>query len=119
MPEIVGDEAERMYELAFPDEIELDSYDESGQDRYGNPIPTPGGSTTIGALVVPMDATEEEIGRDTRVSRYHVTTRPDVTIEADDSVGWEGKTLEVVGDPLHTSREGLRRLTFTAREITG
>lgn len=108
-----------MYEASLPGSIDVsDPGASTSFDRYGNPIPGAPTTVTIDALVEPMDATEEEIGRDTRVSRYAVTTRPDAPVTGRSSIAWEGRSLEVVGEPLHTSEEGLRLMTFTAREIT-
>lgn len=109
-----------MFAAAFPDSIDVTNHADAGAaDRYGNATESSPSTATVGALVVALDATEDELGRDTRVSRYTVTTRPDVSVSGSSRIAWRGKALEVVGEPLQTSAEGIRRLTFTAREIKG
>lgn len=108
-----------MRSVALPDEIQVRTEGAStDEDRYGNPIPGPPAIVTFAAFVQPMDATEDEIGRDVRISRYEVWTAPDAPITGTASIVWEGHSLEVIGEPLRDSRQGLRLLKFTAREIT-
>jgi hypothetical protein len=120
MPEITGAEAERMYADAFPETIAVANHADGGTpDRYGTPAESSPSSTNVGALLVALDATEDELARDTRVSRYSVFTRPDAPVTGASRISWRGMSLEVVGEPLQTSAEGIRRLTFTAREVKG
>lgn len=108
-----------MNTIALPDTISVVNDVVVGTDRYGNDTYGPGTPVNVAALVVPKDAIEEELVRDTRVSRWEVETAPDAPVLGTSSITWEGRDLEVVGEPLHDSVEGLRRLTFTAREIKG
>lgn len=71
-------------------------------DRYGNPTYGSFELTEIPAAVQPLDATEDEIGRDVRTSRYHVITTADAWTEGTDglaSVEWRGNLYEVIGEP--------------------
>jgi len=91
---------------------------ESESDDF-DPDWTPGTPVQAVAYVVPMDALEDEILRDTRVTRYRVTVAPDCPVTATSRIAWSGKDLEVIGEPLETSDQGLRLLEFIATEIKG
>jgi len=93
---------------------------DGAKNEYGDTITTDGTPTFSPAWVQPMDATEEEINRDTRVSRFHVLVPKDTVVSAVSKIVWEGKNLEVLGEPqpFH-NRNGLHHLEFDAREVLG
>lgn len=111
-------EAAQMRAVALTDSITVVNRTMSGTDRYGNPIWVDGAPTVVPAHIERMDATEDEISRDTRVSRYRVKVGPGTVLDGRSKITWGTRSLEVMGEPLDESEQGLRLLEFIAREIT-
>src|SRR4051794_8461675 len=92
----------------------------SDTDRYGNAVSLEADGVDVRASISPMDALEDEILRDTRVTRYHAVLPPDAPVDALSRVYWNGDTYEVIGSPLlATGRSGAHHLTAVLRRIEG
>lgn len=75
------------------------AYQPGSDDRYGNPTDDWAAGVETPARV-DSDATSEELmARDTRHSLFTVFLPPTVTITALSKVEWDGRTLQVVGEP--------------------
>ena len=89
-------------------------------DRYGNPIPVEAAPITLRASVSPLEATEDDLSRETRVTRYTVLLEPDVDVTGIDKIEWRDTTYEVIGEPkVFTDRSGPHHLELVIRSITG
>lgn len=106
---------------ALTDEISLIGITEGvSEDRYGNPIDEEAAPTIVSASVSPLEATEDDLNRETRTSRYKVLVEPTVTIDGLDRVEWRGNSYEVVGEPLvFSTRSGPHHYELTIRNIEG
>lgn len=93
---------------------------DGAQNEYGDVTVSDGTPVESPAWVQPLDATEDEISRDTRVSRFHIIVPKETVVSALSKVVWEGRNLEVIGEPqpFH-NRNGLHHLEFDAREVLG
>jgi hypothetical protein len=74
-------------------------YSPGTEDRYGNPTDDWGAGVATPARV-DSDATSEDLmSRDTRHTLFTVFLPATVTINALSKVEWDGRTLQVVGEP--------------------
>lgn len=91
----------------------------SGEDEYGDVTYGEGSGVESPAAVEPLAATEDEIGRDTRVQRYRFTVPPTLAVDGTCRVEWRGKSFSVLGEPLLRNAMGddVHHLEFEAREI--
>lgn len=98
----------------------VDSTETGPPDDYGNPTMVDSASADFPASVTPLDATEEEILRDTRIQRYWIIVNPDATVTGFSRITWRGKNMEVLGEPkVFTTPAGVHHYEFEAREILG
>jgi hypothetical protein len=89
-------------------------------DRYGDLPDIESAAVTVPAYVEPLDATEDEINRDTRRSRYLVLVRADATVDALARITWEGEDYEVIGEPgLWKNHRGAHHRELEMRRIEG
>lgn len=89
-------------------------------DDYGNPTMVDGAPTVVPAHISIVTSTETEILRETRVQIYSVVVSPDAVVDAFSKVEWDGKIMEVLGEPLkYWSRGVPHHCEFQAREILG
>lgn len=87
---------------ALADEITLldvSGTSSAGEDVFGDPVPGDPDSVTARAMVTPLDATEDEINRDVRLTRYSVILEPDAPVDGLARVLWHGDAYEVIGEP--------------------
>lgn len=90
--------------------------------RYGDPVLVEGDGVVTEAAVQPLQATEDEVGRDTRIQRYRVIVAPDAPVDGISRLTWRGRTFEVLGEPLAFSGlrdEEVHHLEFDVREVLG
>ncbi len=69
------------------------------EDRYGNPIDAWGTGVEYPARVQQDTSAETLINRDTRQSVYTVFLPPTAVVTALSKIEYNGRTLQVVGDP--------------------
>lgn len=92
----------------------------STTNEYGDTVYVDAAAIQSNAWVQPIAATEEEITRDTRVTRFHILVPPATVVTATSKIQWEGKTLQVLGEPLpYYNRNGVHHLEFDAVEYLG
>lgn len=96
-------------------------------DEMGNPVVTtePELPATEGELVSaavrPVAATEDELSRDTRITKYQVYLPPHVELNALARLEWRGRMHEVIGEPEVVKGLGGRgsHLRVLVREVLG
>lgn len=77
-------------------------------------------TSTIAAAVTPVDTDEIIVGRETRLNRYFALVRPEVEVSGIDAVIYEGRRLELVGEPEILKQRGVRHhLRLELQEIEG
>jgi hypothetical protein len=106
---------------ALTDRVTLfnDSLVVSGESVFGDPEYEPEEGVEIPAFVDPIDATEEEVNRNTRLNRYRVTVEPDRPIDGLTEVEWNGRRYSVQGEPrLFSSRRGAHHYEIEIRAVT-
>lgn len=92
----------------------------TGQDIYGADVYGESAGVEVRAAVMVLDATEDEVSRDTRISRYRIMLAPDAQIGGIDRVVWRGRSLEVIGEPQPNTIGGLaHHFEFDCREVRG
>jgi hypothetical protein len=92
--------------------------DETG--AFGDPIEEEDDGTAIRAFVDPLDATEEELNAETRITRYRITMEADVEIDGTARVEWRGISMEILGEPKRFADiVGPHHIELEAREIKG
>ena len=90
------------------------------RNEYGDPVYAAGTPTNFKAFVEPMDSTEDEITRDTRIQRFKILLEPTANIDGVSTVVWRGRTLEILGEPLPWIFLGkVHHLEVDAREVLG
>jgi hypothetical protein len=102
------------------DSLTLVTLSPSGETSdFGDPLYDEDEST-IAAAVTPLEATEEEINRETRINRYYAMVRPEVEISGIDHVLWEGRRFEILGEPQIFSQRGREHhKRIELREVEG
>lgn len=106
--------------MIFDTDITLIGLEEApaGTSRYGDPEYEPDEGTDVPAHVEPLDATEEEVNRNTRLNRYRVTVALEAEVDGLSTVQWNGKTYEVQGEPaLFGGYRGPHHLEFEMRGV--
>jgi len=93
-------------------------------DRYGNEIETWDAGVVLPARVEQMDALtlgrELIIDRDTRQTFWRVFMEADAPVNGLSKVIWEGRTLEVDGEPADVADGvGSHHLEFRVKETKG
>ena len=87
---------------------------------YGDPVDVESAGVTVPAYVEPLDATEDEINRDTRTTRYFVMTGDAVVVDELSRVVWEGESYEVKGEPGRWKNyRGPHHLEFEIQKTEG
>lgn len=92
---------------------------QTGTSDYGDPIY---GDTTkdVKAQVIPLDSTEDEILRDTRIQRFNVYLSPDVSVSGLGWLAWRSKHLEIITEPLTYYVRGVaHHIEIQCREALG
>lgn len=75
---------------------------------------------TIRAAVTPLDATELEVSRETRLNRYYALVEPEVEVSGIDHVIFEGRRMDLVGEPEIFSQRGrTHHHRLELREVAG
>jgi hypothetical protein len=88
--------------------------------RYGDPIDVDEDAVSVRCSVQPLDATETEIGRDVRISRYRVIVEPTVSVDGLSRVTWRDREFEIIGEPKNfVGPLGAYSREFDMREIEG
>jgi hypothetical protein len=76
----------------------------------------------VPCAVTPLDATEDEINRETRINRYYALIPADLGISVGEvlRVRWQDRELTVLGEPqLFTARGRQHHLRLELREVEG
>ena len=99
-------------------------YVEGSEDRYGNAQETYDAGTAHPARVqylsVGGQGRELLVGRDTTQTWYEIFTQPGVVVDSRSVITWEGKRLQVDGEPtmVHDGI-GEHHLQIMAKETVG
>ena len=116
----------KVYRATFVEDDPGSPGTDESVDELGNPVPTPDpqapeDTTEVRASVRPVGATEEELGRSTRINHYHVYLPPEVELDGLSRLEWRGKLHQVVGDPEEVHGPGGRRhhQKVLVREVAG
>lgn len=88
-----------MNEVLLIHTVTIYPYNDGVEDRYGNPVASWGTGVDYPARVQQETSAETLINRDTRTSVYTAFLPPTATVSALSKVDWQGRTLQVVGDP--------------------
>lgn len=74
----------------------------------------------VACAIAPLDATEEEVNRETRINRYYALVGPEVEVDGIDEVAWAERWLEILGQPQLLSQRGQpHHLRLELREVKG
>lgn len=68
-------------------------------DRYGDETEVYDDGTSFPARIQQAKAEEMSVDRDTTLTTYKVFLPPEASVDAMSVVVWNGKTLEIVGEP--------------------
>ena len=79
--------------------VDVHEGEPSGESVFGDPEYDASPGVVVRAMVQPLDATEDEINRDVRLSRYLVTVDDQAQVDGLSEVEWKGDRYSVIGEP--------------------